>query len=197
MGGAIIAIAPCSVTNREDVMRWALLAPVILSAACFPLPANAEEFSAKFSGFQEIGPLGAGETGAILSPAKGTLQVKLNKDAHTVTYSLTYSGFINSVTQAHVHFGKIHVAGGVMVFLCSNLGTGPAGTPACPATGGTVTGTLTPASVVAIAGQGVTAGNFDALVAALESDTAYGNIHTVVFPAGEIRGQVRREEHED
>jgi len=177
-------------------MRWTLLAPAILSAACFALPANAEEFSAKLSGFQEIGPLGAGETGAILSPAKGTLQVNLNKDAHTVTYSLTYSGFINTVTQAHIHFGKIHVAGGIMVFLCTNLGNGPAGTPSCPSTG-TVTGTLTPASVIAIAGQGVTAGNFDALVAALESDTAYGNVHTNVFQAGEIRGQVRRAERDD
>src|SRR5215471_11542648 len=158
-------------------MRWTLLAPAILSAACFALPANAEEFSAKLSGFQEIGPLGAGETGAILSPAKGTLQVNLNK-------------------HAHIHFGKIHVAGGIMVFLCTNLGNGPAGTPSCPSTG-TVTGTLTPASVIAIAGQGVTAGNFDALVAALESDTAYGNVHTNVFQAGEIRGQVRRAERDD
>jgi hypothetical protein len=178
-------------------MRWTLLAPAILSAAFFVLPANAEEFSAKFSGFQEIGALGAGETGAILSPAKGTLEVKLNKNAHAATYTLTYSGFINTVTQAHIHFGKIHVAGGIMVFLCTNLGNGPAGTPSCPATGGTVSGTLTPANVVGPTGQGVPAGNFDGLVAALESDTAYGNIHTTVFPAGEIRGQVRREERED
>jgi hypothetical protein len=27
-------------------------------------------------------------------------------------------------------------------------------------------------------------------VAALDSSTAYGNIHTVKFPAGEIRGQI-------
>jgi hypothetical protein len=60
-----------------------------------------------------------------------------------------------------------------------------------------VSGTLTPANVVGPTGQGVPAGNFDGLVAALESDTAYGNIHTTVFPAGEIRGQVRREERED
>ena len=46
-------------------MRWTLLAPAILSAACFTLPANAEEFSARLTGFQEIGGLGAGETGAI------------------------------------------------------------------------------------------------------------------------------------
>jgi|SRR5712671_3476862 CHRD domain-containing protein len=178
-------------------MRWTLLAPAILSAACFTVPANAEEFSARLTGFQEIGGLGAGETGAIFSPGKGTLQVDLNKNAHTLTYTLTYSGLVSPILQAHIHFGKIHVAGGIMVFLCTNLGNGPAGTPACPANGGTVSGTLNAASVVGPAGQGVSAGNFDAVEAALESDTAYGNVHSATFTAGEIRGQLRRSERED
>jgi hypothetical protein len=56
---------------------------------------------------------------------------------------------------------------------------------------------IAPASVQAIAGQNVTAGDFDALQDALDSDTAYGNIHTVAFPAGEIRGQVRRNDDDD
>jgi hypothetical protein len=55
-----------------------------------------------------------------------------------------------------------------------------------------VTGTLSAANVLAIAGQNVPAGDFDALVDALESDTAYANIHTTSFPAGEIRGEIRR-----
>jgi hypothetical protein len=55
-----------------------------------------------------------------------------------------------------------------------------------------VTGTWSAANVIAVPGQNIpTAGNFNALVAALESDTAYGNIHTTLFPAGEIRGQIR------
>ena len=45
--------------------------------------------------------------------------------------------------------------------------------------------------------QNVTPGDFDALADALESNTAYGNIHTTKFPAGEIRGQVHRGERED
>jgi hypothetical protein len=181
-------------------MRWSLLASAALAAACivaFADRASAEEFSAKFSGFQEVGPLGAGETGAIFSPGKATLEVSLDKTAHTLTYTLTYSSLVAPVTQSHIHFGKIHVAGGIMVFLCSNLSNGPAGTPTCPAGGGTVTGTLTAASVVGPAGQNVTAGNFAAVEAALESDTAYGNIHSQSFPAGEIRGQLRREGRDD
>jgi len=153
--------------------------------------AHAEEFFARFSGFNEIGGLGAGETGAILYNGKGTLQLDLDRDAGTLTYTLTYSDLSAPVTQAHIHFGKVHVAGGVIVFLCSNIAA-PAGTPACPAGGGTVSGTITAANVIGPAPQGVAAGNFDGLEDALTSNTAYGNIHTTNFPAGEIRGQIRR-----
>jgi len=55
-----------------------------------------------------------------------------------------------------------------------------------------VTGTITAAGVVAVPTQNITAGDFRAVEAILESNTAYGNIHTVRFPAGEIRGQVRK-----
>ena len=53
--------------------------------------AHAEEFFARFSGFNEIGGLGAGETGAIMSNGKGTLQLDLDRDAGTLTHTLTYS----------------------------------------------------------------------------------------------------------
>jgi len=43
-----------------------------------------------------------------------------------------------------------------MIFLCSNLGNGPAGTQACPAGTATITGTIHDSDVVAGAGaQGV------------------------------------------
>jgi hypothetical protein len=50
---------------------------------------------------------------------------------------------------------------------------------------------LTPNSVVGPSAQSATPPfDFDGLVAALLSNTAYGNIHTTKFPAGEIRGQI-------
>jgi hypothetical protein len=92
----------------------------------------------------------------------------------------------------------VHVAGGVFAFLCTNLGNGPVGTPLCPATGGTVTGTITKANIVADLGQNIAAGDFGAMLAALGSNTAYANVHTVKFPGGEIRGQVQvRDEGRD
>ena len=175
-------------------MRRSVLAGAILVGAAIVVPtayANAQDFHAKFSGFNEIGGLGAGETGAIFSQGQATLKLKLNTNLKTLNWTLTFSGLGAPITQAHIHFGKVHVPGGIMAFLCSNLGNGPAGTPACPANG-TVTGTITAASVVGPAAQNVTPGDFDALEDALESDTAYGNVHTTKFPAGEIRGEVRR-----
>jgi hypothetical protein len=53
-------------------------------------------------------------------------------------------------------------------------------------------------SRVAVSGQNILAGNFGVLLAALGSNTAYANVHTVQFPGGEIRGQVEvREEDPD
>lgn len=167
----------------------------------------AEEFSARLDGFQEIGSLG-GPTGAVLSDGTGTLHLDLDRKAKTVTYNLTYANVGTTppqkgmVSQAHIHFGKNHVAGQVMVFFCTNL-TPPTGVPkpqACPLNGGTVTGTFTGADVLQQLTQNITGGDFDALTDALTSDTAYANIHTVplqgaantAFPSGEIRGQIHR-----
>ncbi|HLK83942.1 MAG TPA: CHRD domain-containing protein [Xanthobacteraceae bacterium] len=158
--------------------------------------AGAEEFFGKFSGFEEVGPLNA-ETGAIFSPGTATVSLDLNRNAKTITFKLSYSGLSAPVTQAHIHFGKRHVPGGIMVFFCTNLNNGPAGTQPCPQGTATVTGMFTGASVVGPTAQHVTAGDFDALVAALESDTAYGNIHTTNFPAGEIRAQIREHDRDE
>ena len=180
--------------NRYVLALASLAALLLMSSA----RADAQQFSAKFSGFNEIGGLGAGETGAILSEGQATLNLNLDRIARTLTYTLTYSGLSSNVTVAHIHFGKVHVAGNVIVFLCTNLAIPPpppaATPPACPVGGGTVSGTIRPADVVAVPGQNITAGDFDALEDALTSNTAYGNIHTTKFPAGEIRGEIRRAE---
>jgi hypothetical protein len=175
--------------------RSILLAALIVAAgAATPAVSHprTEEFRAILTGFNEVGALNS-ESGAIFTEGSGTLELKLDRRNETLTYTLRFQNLSTSVTQAHIHFGKVHMAGGVMVFFCSNLATAPAGTQSCPASGGTVTGTLTAANVLPIAGQNVSAGDFNALADALMTDTAYANVHTTSFPAGEIRGQVVRE----
>jgi hypothetical protein len=189
---------------RANVLVSAALASAVSVVLSTHANADNEKFRAALSGFEEVGGLPrvtsapgvepetfSFPTGAILSPGNGTLELSLDKNLQTISYKLTYTPMSSTVLQAHIHFGKRHVPGGIMVFFCTNNGNGPPTTPLCPAAPATVTGTWTAASVVAVPGQNITAGNFNALIAALESDTAYGNIHTTNFPSGEIRGQIR------
>jgi hypothetical protein len=187
---------PMSKNLKLTICLGGLLAPWLLESAGAD---DTNKYSATFSGFQEVGALNA-ETGAILSPAQGNLTLKVDKANQFINFQLTYSGFLTNVLQSHIHFGKEHVPGGVMVFFCVNPSTTPpivklppppAPMPQpCPLAGGTVTGTWTKLDVVGPTGQNVPAGDFDPLLAALRSNTAYGNIHTTAFPAGEIRGQI-------
>jgi hypothetical protein len=184
----------------------AVVVGFVASYAC------AQEFTAHLKGVNEIGSIPNGATyaqsytGAVLSNGEGTVKLNLNKTAGTIDYQLTYSNVgttspqTGTVSQAHIHFGKSRDSGGIVVFFCTNLtfsGTGP--TPqTCPQNSGTVSGTWTKADVQAVPVQNIQAGDFDALVDALESDTAYANVHTVplsgatntAYPGGEIRGQV-------
>src|SRR6516164_1084022 len=200
-------------------MRWCHITTSALAAAVVGLSASyacAQEFTAHLSGNNEIGsipttvtvttlgsPSPTSYTGAVLSDGRGEVKLDLDQKTQTVTYTLTYSNVgttppkTGTVLFAHIHFGKSRDSGGILVFFCSNIGNGPTGTPACLLNSGTVTGTWTAASVLAIIGQNVAAGDFDALVDALNSNTAYANVHTTAFGAGEIRGQCRSEDLDD
>jgi hypothetical protein len=163
---------------------------IALATAIVAFPASyagAQEFSANLNGFNE--------TPSILSDGTGTFTLNLvrhGENSGTATYTLTYSGLSSPATQGHIHLSKVHVPGGIIVWLCGTASLpGPAGTPTCPAGGGTVTGTISPSSVVAITAQLVPAGDFEALVDALRTNSAYANVHTTNAPAGEIRGQIR------
>jgi hypothetical protein len=60
---------------------------------------NNNQYSATLSGFQEVGGLNA-ETGAILSPAQGTLTLNVDRSNQFINFQLTYSGFTNNVLLA-------------------------------------------------------------------------------------------------
>jgi CHRD domain len=150
---------------------------------------DTRKFSTNLTGFEEVP--------ALSTPGAGDFRARLNRDATVLQYELRYSALESQVTQAHIHFENATNNGGIVVFLCSNLGNGPAGTPMCPPAGTTtVTGTLTAAQVVdGAAMQGIAAGEFNELVRALRAGATYVNVHSTGRMAGEIRGQL--DDHSD
>lgn len=137
---------------------------------------NGNRFRATLSGFNE--------TPSISSTGRGSVAITLR--ASSISYRLTYSGLEAAAAQAHIHFGDRDVAGGVVAFLC-----GGGDKPACPASG-TVTGTIDAADVIGPADQGIEPGAFAEFVRAIRANQTYANVHSSKFPAGEIRGELRR-----
>jgi len=161
-----------------------LFLAVVLGAA----ETETSHLRAKLDGIHET------NASTIITNGIGTLTATVNDDS-TITYALSYKNLSTPVTQAHIHIGATKITGGISIFFCTNLGNGPAGTPACPndaTNSGTVTHTVTAADVVGPAGQGVAVGDMTSVVRAIASGVTYANVHTTAHPAGEIRGQIRQ-----
>jgi len=130
------------------------------------------------------------EVPAISTGGHGTFRAAITEGGNAIRYELRYDRLSAPVQQAHIHFGQKAVSGGISAFLCTNLGNGPAGTQACPPPPARVTGTIRAADVVGPAGQGIAPGELPELIAALRAGVAYANVHSQLYPAGEIRGQI-------
>lgn len=137
------------------------------------------------------------EVPALSTPGSGEFRAQIDDRKDEIHYTLRYGGTETPVTQSHIHFGNVSVNAGISAFLCSNLGNGPAGTQACPPAGGTISGTIVPANVIGPAGQGIAAGQFDELVAAIRAGSTYANVHTTGYPGGEIRAQLSARHGDD
>ncbi|SDP71706.1 CHRD domain-containing protein [Pedococcus dokdonensis] len=143
----------------------------------------------RLSGYHET-PL------ALSTSGQGSIRLRIDPKAGTIAYTVRYANLEGTVTQSHIHFGSPSQTGGISVFLCSNLGNGPAGTPACPTTNpGEVSGMLDSSDVIGPAAQGITAGQFSELLAAIRADSTYANVHSTLYPAGEIRNQLSTHDH--
>jgi hypothetical protein len=170
---------------RRIVIRSVLVLGVIgaLGLGSYALAGEGtKKVTGDLSGYEEVP--------ALSTPGSGEFRARIDDRSDEITYTLSYGGTETPVTQAHVHFGNVSVNAGISVFLCSNLGNGPAGTQACPPAGGTISGTIVPANVIGPSGQGIAAGQFDELVAAIRAGSTYANVHTTGYPGGEIRAQL-------
>ena len=124
------------------------------------------------------------EVAVVVSDARGEAVFRLSDDGQTLHYRVIVSS-IDNVTQAHIHRAAAGVNGGIVVWLY------PAAPPLqlIPGTsnGILMEGTITASNLVgSLAGQPLSV-----LVAEIEAGNTYVNVHTLAYPPGEIRGQVR------
>jgi hypothetical protein len=99
------------------------------------------------------------------TPATGNAVVVLNNAGTQLAYTVTYSGLVGTLTASHIHKAAAGVNGGVVFGFTPPVGT----------TSGTFSGTIT-----------VTPAN----VADLNAGLYYVNVHSSVYPGGELRGQL-------
>jgi hypothetical protein len=165
--------------RRTFVLVLAVLAAGLLVTSLAGAGAGTKNLKAdELTGYQE--------NPDVSSTGTGSFEATIDDDAQTITYELSYSGIEGGdAFAAHIHFGKRAVNGGVSAFLC-----GGGDKPACPATEGTVTGVIDAADIVGPAGQGIEAGSFTELVAAMRAGHTYANVHSPRWPGGEIRAQI-------
>ncbi len=163
---------------------------VVLLLAALMLPAHATyaistEFVAILSGANEVPPTG--------SPGAGQATVILDLTANTMQVDLTFSGLVAGTTASHIHCClSSPEEPGVNVGVATTVPTFP-GFP-LGVTAGTYShlfdltnsASYNPAFITAHGGT--IAGAEAALVAGIEAEETYLNIHTSQFPGGEIRG---------
>lgn len=182
--------------RRKGLIAMLAAGAAALGIAAFALAggsgAGFNQLRATMSGYQEVP--------AVSSTGSADFTADVGKDGDSISWQLSYGGLEGAVQQSHIHFGQRSVNGGISVFLCTNLGNGPAGTQACPQAG-TISGTITAADVSpaipATAGartQGIDTGEYDELVQAIDAGKTYANVHTVKWPGGEIRAQLNEDD---
>lgn len=122
----------------------------------------------------------------VFTPGSGTFRARITDGGTALQYELDYSNLSTDSLAAHIHFGHPTDNGGIIAFLC-----GGDDKPTCPPREGTVRGTIEAEDILAIPEQGLEAGDMEAALAIIRAGLAYVNVHTIAFPDGEIRGQIR------
>ena len=173
---------------RRVTFALCLVALVSLSAVTYAQD-GFKRIAEFLTGYEEVPSVSTG--------ASGAFDARIANDGSAIEWELKYSDLEGAVQQAHLHFGNPGVNGGITVFLCTNLGNGPAGIQPCPAPPATVSGSILAADVspnspatLAARNQGLNTGEIEELINAIRAGSIYVNIHSTTWPGGEIRSQL-------
>jgi CHRD domain len=148
--------------RRRMLFLAAVLGMVGMLAMGAPAYGEGRPFSTTLTGAAEVPEPGDPD-------ASGTAFITLNQGQGEVCFDLSWAGIDGTVTAAHIHVGAATVAGPVVVELFADAAF--AGTDSASA---------------------CVAGVSKELIKAIRHDPAgyYVNIHSDVFPAGAVRGQL-------
>jgi len=174
------------ITQRARLVAVASVAGVVLAAitgSAALARGGTDSFRERLTGYEET-PL------ALSTAGSGQIRLTIDEQRQEISFRLSYANLEGAVTVAHIHFGAPAQTGGVSVWLC-----GGGGTPACPAAPATVTGTITPDSIIGPSAQGIATGEFDELVEAIRAGATYVNVHSSLYTGGEIRAQLESDHH--
>ena len=146
---------------RRLVTSIAVIA--LVSASAIVVGQGFKNVSEMLTGYQET-PSAVSTTGV------GAFAARISNDESRIDWELTYADLEGAVQQAHVHFGQKGVVGPISVFICTNLGNGPAGTQPCPVPPATISGTIMASDVTNLANErGISAGELGELIAAIRA----------------------------
>jgi hypothetical protein len=175
--------------NDMPKLNTSILAGLAVTSLIYAGSVGADDerhrVKANLSGFQET-PL------TLSTPGTGSFTANIDEDRQTIDYRLSFEGLEAPAIAAHIHLGARAIGGGVIAFLCSG-----GNKPACPAAGGTVTGTIAATDIIGPTAQGIAPGEFAEVVRAIRNGAVYANVHSTLRPGGEIRGQLRASEDDD
>ncbi len=136
------------------------------------IAANGTNATAPLSGSQDVP--------AVDTRARGNAVFHVSRDGSELSYKLIVAN-ISNVVQAHIHLAPAGTNGSVVAFL---FGFEP---PGGRVNGVLAEGTITEADLIGpLAGQSIAD-----LVAEMSAGDTYVNVHTIDFPPGEVRGQIR------
>jgi hypothetical protein len=141
--------------------------------------------------------LGGNENPPVISGGSGRFRAQLFNNR--IEFRLRYAGLTgpqSDVTQAHLHIANPGNNGGIVAFLCTNLGNAPS-VPECPPSPEVIEGEIVAADVLEVTDESVTppvtvieAGDLRGLARLIRQGAVYANVHTDDHPGGEVRGQI-------